>query len=98
MGWFNNRALNVIREMGYEPVIGSIHPRDSRQPGVDVILDRVRRRVRPGAIIILHDGGWTLRGDRGQTIEAADRLTDEFLAQGYRFETLSELAGPPLRP
>lgn len=92
MGWFNNRVLSVAREMGYDPVIGSIHPRDSRSPGVDVILNHIRPRVEPGAIIILHDGGWSLRVDRRQTIEATDRITDELLADGYRFDTLSELA------
>jgi peptidoglycan/xylan/chitin deacetylase (PgdA/CDA1 family) len=96
MGWFNNRVLRVVREMGYEPVIGSIHPRDSRRPGVDVILNRIRPRIEPGAIIILHDGGWRTRADRSQTVEVVDQLTDELLENGYRFETLSELVdGPP---
>jgi len=93
MGWINDVVLDTARELGYEPAIGSIHPRDSRQPGLDVILRRVRRRIEPGAIIILHDGGWRIGADRGQTIAATDILTDELLAAGYRFETLSELAG-----
>jgi len=92
MGWINDVVLNTMRGMGYEPVIGSIHPQDSRQPGLDVILRRVRRRIEPGAVIILHDGGWRVGADRGQTIAAVDILTDELLAEGYRFETLSELA------
>ncbi len=93
MGWINDVVLCTARELGYEPVIGSIHPQDSRQPGLEVILRRVRRRIEPGAILILHDGGWRIGADRGQTIEATDILTDELLAAGYRFETLSELAG-----
>jgi peptidoglycan/xylan/chitin deacetylase (PgdA/CDA1 family) len=93
MGWFNRRVIAVAKGLGYRPVIGSIHPRDSRNPGVDVILERIRRRVEPGAIIILHDGGWSLGVSRRQTIEAADRITDELLADGYHFDTLSDLAG-----
>lgn len=92
MGWINDVVLNTVRDMGYEPVLGSIHPQDSRQPGLEVILRRVRRRIEPGAVIILHDGGWRVGVDRGQTIAAVDILTDELLAEGYRFETLSELA------
>ncbi|MBC8424008.1 polysaccharide deacetylase family protein [bacterium] len=92
MGWINDVVLNTVRDMGYEPVLGSIHPQDSRQPGLEVILRRVRRRIEPGAVIILHDGGWRVGVDRGQTIAALDILTDELLAEGYRFETLSELA------
>ncbi len=91
MGWFNERVLSIAAGMGYQPVIGSIHPLDSHKPGVGVIVDRVRRRMEPGAIVILHDGGQRIRSDRSQTIAAVDRLTDDLLAQGYRFDTLSEL-------
>jgi peptidoglycan/xylan/chitin deacetylase (PgdA/CDA1 family) len=91
MGWINDRVLRVSRELGFEPVIGSIHPRDSRQPGLPVILGRLRARIEPGAIIILHDGGWRLEASRQQTLQAVDILTDELLAAGYAFPTLSEL-------
>jgi len=91
MGWISDVVLANAREMGYEPVIGSIHPQDSRQPGLETILRRVRRRVEPGAVLILHDGGWRVGADRSQTIAAVDILTDELLAAGYRFETLSDL-------
>jgi peptidoglycan/xylan/chitin deacetylase (PgdA/CDA1 family) len=91
LGWFNDKVLEVSREMGYEPVIGSIHPQDSRQPGLETILRRVRRRIEPGAVIILHDGGWRIGVSREQTLQAVDTLTDELLEDGYRFVTLSEM-------
>ena len=72
-------------------MIGCIHPQDSRRPGTVTILRRIRRRIEPGAIIILHDGGWRIGCDRSQTIAAVDIITDELLQAGYRFETLSEL-------
>jgi len=91
-GWFNDGVLRVVRETGHIPVIGSIHPRDSRKPGTEVIVDRVLRRAAPGGVIILHDGGWRERSDRRQSVAAADEITDALLAQGYRFLTLSEMA------
>ncbi|MEE9269915.1 MAG: polysaccharide deacetylase family protein [Candidatus Krumholzibacteria bacterium] len=91
MGWFNNKVLAIARCMGYHPVVGSVHPLDSRKPGVRVIIERIRRRIEPGAIIILHDGGRWIHSDRSQTIAAVDRITDELLSEGYCFETLSEL-------
>ena len=91
-GWFNDTVLRVIRETGHTPVIGSIHPQDSRKPGTDVIVDRVMRRIAPGGVIILHDGGWRQRCDRRQSVAAADEITDSLLSQGYRFVTLSRLA------
>jgi peptidoglycan/xylan/chitin deacetylase (PgdA/CDA1 family) len=51
MGWFNNRVLRVARDMDYEPVIGSIHPRDSRRPGVSAILERIRKRVELSSMV-----------------------------------------------
>lgn len=98
-GWFTPRVLDVARSMGYQPVIGTVHPMDSRRPGATAIVESVRDRIQPGAIVIMHDGGWTLGADRSGTVSAADRLTDEFLERGYRFETLSALTGTPaLRP
>ncbi len=91
MGWINDKVLRISRELGYEPVIGSIHPQDSRQPGLTTILRRLHRRLGPGAILIMHDGGWRIRASRQQTLEAVDILTDELLAAGYSFPTLGDL-------
>lgn len=92
MGWFSHRSLDVLVELGYEPVIGNIHPQDSSQPAVDVILARIRRQLVDGSIVILHDGGWRAHVDRSRTLETVDRLTDELGAAGYRFVTVGELA------
>ena len=95
MGWINDTMLRVSRQLGFEPVIGSIHPQDSRQPGKPVILRRLRRRLAPGAIIILHDGGWRIGASRWQTLQAVDIFTDELLKDGYAFPTLSGLVDNP---
>jgi peptidoglycan/xylan/chitin deacetylase (PgdA/CDA1 family) len=92
MGWFSDAAIAEVVRMGYKPVIGSIHPHDSRRPGAQAIFEHIRSRIGPGAIIILHDGGGRGRADRSQTVAAVDRITDELLALGYRFETVGSLA------
>ena len=93
MGWFNRRVLRAVRDSGLEPVIGSVHPRDSRRPGLETILRRLRRGVGPGGVIILHDGGWRIGVDRSQTLEAVDVISDELLEDGYGFETVGGLFG-----
>lgn len=93
MGWFHTRGLKRLRDLGYQPVIGDIHPRDFTGPGVDVIVDFVMKRVVPGSIVILHDGGWREGVDRTQTIAATDRLIDHLEERKYRLQTLSELVG-----
>jgi peptidoglycan/xylan/chitin deacetylase (PgdA/CDA1 family) len=91
MGWFTDRALATIRGLGYEPVIGNIHPRDSSRPGTGRIVDHVLTRVSPGSIIILHDGGWVESVDRSQSIRAVGTIVQSLEDRGYRFATLSEL-------
>ena len=39
---------------------------DWQEPGAEVIAERLVSGARPGAIVLLHDGG----GDRTQTVEA----------------------------
>ncbi len=90
-GWYNDRVLSVARAMGYRPVIGSIHPRDSRKPGTEFIVEHVTRRASAGGIIILHDGGWRVTSDRRQSVDAVDRIIDTLAARGFRFVTLSQL-------
>lgn len=92
MGWFSPRCLRVLEEEGLQPVIGNIHAEDSRRPRPEVLLDRIRERLSPGSIVILHDGGWRARVDRSPTLEAVDRLTDELGSAGWTFLTLADLA------
>lgn len=91
MGWFSGRVLRVLAEEGFDPVIGSINPQDSRRPPAERIEAFVMERVGPGSVVILHDGGRSPRADRSGTVEAVDRIAGRLLADGYRFETLSEL-------
>jgi len=93
MGWFSPRVLRVLAEEGFDPVIGSIHPQDSRRLPAERIEAYVMARIRPGSVVILHDGGRTPRTDRSGTVAAVDRIAGRLLAGGYRFETLSELVG-----
>jgi peptidoglycan/xylan/chitin deacetylase (PgdA/CDA1 family) len=69
-------------------VTWSVDPQDWRQPGTDVIVERVRLGVRPGSIVVLHDG----RGDRSQTVEALPKILDEINARGLEVAGLAGLA------
>jgi len=47
--------------------------------------------VRPGAIVLLHDGdGYNPDGDRTQTAEALPLIIDELRRRGYGFVTLPQ--------
>jgi peptidoglycan-N-acetylglucosamine deacetylase len=66
--------------------------RDSDCPGSDLIRARVRKRLRRGAIVLLHDGdGYRDQGNRWQTANALVDVIRDARAAGYRFERLSSL-------
>ena len=59
-------------------------------------VDRLVAKVRPGTIVLAHDGG----GNRARTLQALPRLLSALKERGYGFVTVSELlaagrAGPP---
>lgn len=65
---------------------------DTARPGVDEIRRRVRTRLRPGAIVLLHDGdGYDPDGDRMQTARALPGIIADARSAGYELAPLSEL-------
>ena len=91
MGLFSRRIMDLIEGCGYTTVIGDVYPRDPNLPGRERIYRRVMQRVRPGSIIILHDGGNSGHVDRSQTVWAVERIVENLCAQNYRFTTISEM-------
>ena len=61
----------------------AIDSEDYLRPAPGVLLQRILAGVRPGAIILLHDGG----GDRSHTVAILRPLIDTLRAQGYGFTT-----------
>jgi peptidoglycan-N-acetylglucosamine deacetylase len=80
-GSWSPALLRMAADAGMQPLGWSVDPRDWKRPGVDAIVSAVQQHVRPGSIVLLHDGG----GRRGQTVAALDQLLPWLVAQGYRF-------------
>jgi len=65
---------------------------DSARPGVELIRARVRRGLKPGAIVLLHDGdGYDPAGDRWQTAAALPGIIRDVRDAGYQLDSLSNL-------
>jgi len=83
------------KELGYIIVGLRVDPDDWALPGADAIVQRTVDGLtnpdpdRRGQVVLLHDGG----GDRSQTVAALPTLIRELRRRGYRFVTVSELAG-----
>jgi peptidoglycan-N-acetylglucosamine deacetylase len=80
-GRWTPHVLDLAAAHGMQPLGWSIDPDDWRRPGVAAIVEQVRRQVRPGAVILFHDGG----GPRDQTVAALEQLLPWLVDQGYRF-------------
>ncbi len=68
-------------------VLWSVDSEDYTKPGVDAIVRNVVDAVRPGSIVLMHDGG----GDRSETVAAVPRIVRELRRQGYRFVSVPRL-------
>ena len=84
----------ITLEQGYRVVGWTKGVWDTARPGAEVIAERAERGFRPGAILLLHDADGSGQGaDRTQTAEALPRILSSADAAGYRFLTISEMAG-----
>ncbi len=92
-GYRNPFLRPATRSLGYETVAWTIGVWDSARPGTEVIRERVRRALAPGAIILLHDGdGYDPVADRTQTAWALRGIIRDARDAGYEFRPLAELA------
>jgi peptidoglycan/xylan/chitin deacetylase (PgdA/CDA1 family) len=95
-GAYDGSVVGTARSLGLATVLWNVDPSDYAQPGVTAIEGRVLSQVRPGSIIISHDGG----GPRGQTLAAYPAIIRGLRARGYRIVTIPEMLGfrPVYRP
>jgi peptidoglycan/xylan/chitin deacetylase (PgdA/CDA1 family) len=92
-GYRNPFVTVATRHLGYT-VFGwtfGVWDSDARV-SADEIRRRVRRKLGPGAIILLHDGdGYDPDGDRRRTAAALPGIIADTRAAGYEFRPLAEL-------
>lgn len=82
----------VMRELGLRLVNFSARGYDTQTHRSDRIAGRILRRIRAGAIVLLHDGSDTQEApDRRAMLAALPIVIDELLKRGYRFVTVSAM-------
>lgn len=91
-GFRNPFVVPLAARLGYRVVGWSFGVWDTARPGVEEIRRRMRAKLRPGAILLLHDGdGADDQGDRAQTAAALPGIIADARAAGYEFRPLSDL-------
>jgi cellulose synthase/poly-beta-1,6-N-acetylglucosamine synthase-like glycosyltransferase/peptidoglycan/xylan/chitin deacetylase (PgdA/CDA1 family) len=83
------RELAKVAGRRYFIVLTDLDSEDWMRRGVDSIVSHATPRGTRGGIIMFHDGG----GDRTQTVGALAKLIPSLKARGFRFVTVSQMAG-----
>ena len=87
--------MRTLRRLRMLMVMWSIDPSDWRRPGTEAIVSNVLSNSRPGAVVIMHDGG----GDRSQTVAALPAIINGLRQRHYGLVTVPRLLtiDPPPR-
>jgi peptidoglycan/xylan/chitin deacetylase (PgdA/CDA1 family) len=80
-GDFSPENREIAVQAGLRPLGWTVDTRDWARPGAASILATAKRELRPGGVVLMHDGG----GNRDQTVEALRELLPWLSQQGYRF-------------
>jgi peptidoglycan/xylan/chitin deacetylase (PgdA/CDA1 family) len=77
----------ALKKMKRKNVLFDVVAWDWTSPGVQEIVDNVMKDVKPGSIILMHDGC----GNENDIVAASDVIITKLKEQGYQFLTISEL-------
>jgi peptidoglycan/xylan/chitin deacetylase (PgdA/CDA1 family) len=88
-GAVNSSVIGAAGSLGLKTITWDVDPRDWSLPGTAAIYSNIVDNAKPGAIILMHDGG----GPRDETLAALPEIIDTLRARGYGFETVSALLG-----
>ncbi|GIJ79722.1 Polysaccharide deacetylase [Micromonospora phaseoli] len=69
-GRWTAEVVKVAKQLGMRSLHWTVDPKDWAKPTAATIQKRVKRAARPGAVVLLHDGG----GNRAATLAACPKL------------------------
>jgi chitin deacetylase len=78
-GFLARPVEDAARDTGHRMMLWSIDPADYTHPAPDVLIARIVGSLKPGAVIVLHDGG----GTANTTVAALPALIDAIRTAGY---------------
>ncbi|MEH2237411.1 polysaccharide deacetylase family protein [Nostoc sp.] len=88
-GFLNNGLAEYAKNEKYAVMMWSEESGDAerRSPKVPMLVKNVLKYAKPGAIVLMHDGG----GNRSKSVKALPEMIAGLKAQGYRFVTIPQL-------
>lgn len=85
-GDWDGKVVEAAQEFGYTVIQWDVDSLDWKNPGVETIIRRVLKLVRPGTIVLMHASD-----SCRQTDEALPKVITGLRQQGYKMVTVSEL-------
>ncbi|MDQ6927244.1 MAG: polysaccharide deacetylase family protein [Actinomycetota bacterium] len=76
-------VTQTAQAQGMEVLGWNVDPADYTKPAPATIVARVLAQLKPGGVVLMHDGG----GDRDKTVAAVRPLIQALKAQGWTFST-----------
>ncbi|MBW4618771.1 MAG: polysaccharide deacetylase family protein [Cyanosarcina radialis HA8281-LM2] len=87
-GFLKNGLAGYAKQQKYAVVMWSVSSADTdRNAQPQAYVNNVLKGAKPGAIVLMHDGG----GDRSKSVKALPLIIAGLKQQGYRFVTVPEL-------
>lgn len=80
---FNDYVVNTAYDTGHITVINNIDTIDWQKPAPEIILQRVKKKLRNGGIILIHP--------TAPTVLALPILIDQIRQEGYEIESIGKL-------
>jgi peptidoglycan/xylan/chitin deacetylase (PgdA/CDA1 family) len=87
-GWVNRRLAEIVQSEGYTVVLWSVSADHHEAKTPEEMAKRVIKRIRPGAIVLMHDGRFPVRW---RDVVATPLIIRGLRKKGYRFVTVPEL-------
>jgi peptidoglycan/xylan/chitin deacetylase (PgdA/CDA1 family) len=90
-GRWDDKVLEVVSDQQLIPVLWTVNGYDVMPKPPEELAHLILRRISPGAIILLHDGG-------GATASALPTIIETLLSKGYSFVTLEQMFPSKVTP
>lgn len=82
-GEFNDRTLKAAYDEGMYTILWTADTIDWKGGSADTIINRVMKKVEPGALILMHP--------KPETVVALEPLINQLKEEGYQFKTIDEM-------
>jgi len=93
-GFVNGKIANIANKEGYHTILWTVSADHHDAPTPQLMAERVSKMIRPGGIILMHDGKMFIRW---KDVAATALIIKSLLKKGYHFVTVPQLLNQELR-